>query len=172
VAERIRSGKERAQHAAAVRAQTVEWPSERPPRSLPARDIKFPPYEIQTLANGLKVVAVLHHEQPVVSMRMIVGTGTSSDPKGKLGLAHLLASLLDQGTTSKSAQQMNDAIDSIGGAMGAGAASDLSFVNMVVMKDSFEPGMRMLSDMVGSGVLAEEIDRQRQRQLSLFSQPR
>ena len=69
-------------HAAAVQAPAVEWPSERPPRSLPARDIKFPPYEIQTLPNGLKVVAVLHHEQPVVSMRMIVGTGTSSDPKG------------------------------------------------------------------------------------------
>jgi zinc protease len=156
-------------HAAAVRAQAVEWPSERPPRSLPARDIKFPPYEIQTLANGLKVVAVLHHEQPVVSMRMIVGTGTSSDPKGKLGLAHLLASLLDQGTTSKSAQQMNDAIDSIGGAMGAGAASDLSFMNMVVMKDSFEPGIRMLADMVEHPAFAaEEIDRQRQQQLSFL----
>ena len=44
-------------------AQTRDWPSERPPRSLPARDIKFPPYEIQTLPNGLQVVAVLHHPE-------------------------------------------------------------------------------------------------------------
>ena len=153
----------------AVRAQVRDWPSERPPRSLPARDIKFPPYEIQTLPNGLQVVAVLHHEQPAVSMRMIVGTGSASDPKGKLGLAHLVASLLDQGTTSKSAKQMNDAIDSIGGAMGAGAASDLSYVNMVVMKDSFEPGLRMLADMVEHPAFsAEEIDRQRQQQLSFL----
>ncbi|HEY3043765.1 MAG TPA: insulinase family protein [Vicinamibacterales bacterium] len=150
-------------------AQTRDWPSERPPRSLPARDIKFPPYEIQTLPNGLQVVAVLHHEQPAVSMRMIVGTGSASDPKGKLGLAHLVASLLDQGTTSTSAKQMNDAIDSIGGAMGAGAASDLSFVNMVVMKDSFEPGLRMLADMVEHPAFsAEEIDRQRQQSLSFL----
>src|SRR2546428_4106798 len=75
--------------ASAASAQVRDWPSERPPRSLPARDIKFPPYEIQTLPNGLKVVAVLHHEQPAVSMRMIVGTGSSSNPMGKLGLAHL-----------------------------------------------------------------------------------
>ena len=67
-----------------------------------ARDITFPPYEIQTLANGLQVVAVLQHEQPAVSMRLLVRAGTSSDPKDKLGLAHLAASLLDQGTTTKS----------------------------------------------------------------------
>jgi len=150
-------------------AQTREWPSERPPRSLPARDIKFPPYEIQTLPNGLQVVAVLHHEQPMVSMRLLIGTGSASDPKGKLGLAHLLATLLDQGTTTKTAREMNDAIDSIGGAMGAGAGSDLSYANMVVMKDSFEPGMRMLADMIQHPAFApEEIDRQRQQSLSFL----
>ena len=74
---------------AAASGAGPDWPSERPPRSLPARDIKFPPYQIRTLPNGLQVVAVLHHEQPVVSMRMLVGTGSASDPKDKLGLARL-----------------------------------------------------------------------------------
>jgi len=153
--------------ASAANAQLSEWPSERPPRSLPAREIKFPPYEIQTLPNGLQVVAVLHHEQPAVSMRLLVGTGSASDPKEKLGLTNLLTSLLDQGTTTMTARQMNDAIDSIGGAMGGGAASDLSYVNMVVMKDSFESGLRMLADMVKHPSFApEEIDRQRQQSLS------
>ena len=64
---------------------------------------------------------------------------------------------------------MNDAIDSIGGAMGAGTASDVSFVNMVVMKDSFELGLRMLADMVEyPAFAAEEIDRQRQQSLSFL----
>jgi zinc protease len=148
-------------------AQTSEWPSERPPRPLAARDIKFPPYQMQTLPNGLQVVAVLHHEQPVVSMRLLVRAGSASDPKGKLGLARLVASLLDQGTTTASAQQMNDAIDFIGGAMGAGAGSDLTFLNTLVMKDSFEPGLRLLSDMARHPAFKqEEIDRQRQQTLS------
>ena len=153
----------------AAGAQTREraWPSEAPPRPLPARDAKFPPYEIQTLANGLQVVAVLHHEQPVVTMRLLIRAGTSSDPKGKLGLAHLAASLLDQGTKSKTAEQMNDEIDFIGGAMGAGAATDLTFCNMVVMKDSFEKGMRMLSELAREpGFAPAEIERQRQQMLS------
>jgi zinc protease len=148
-------------------AQTRNWPSEAPPRPLQARAAKFPPYEIQTLPNGLQVVAVLHHEQPAVTMRLLVRAGAASDPKDKLGLARLTASLLDQGTATKSAQEMNDAIDFIGGAMGASAGTDLTFAHIVVMKDSFETGMRMLSDMARRPAFAaSEIERQRQQTLS------
>jgi zinc protease len=153
--------------SAPLRAQTRDWPSERPPRPLPAHESKFPPYEIQTLPNGLQVMVILHHEQPVISMRLLIRAGTSSDPKEKLGLVHELTSLLDQGTDSKSAGELNDAIDSIGGLMGAGAATDLTFLNMVVMKDSFEAGLRMLSDMSRHpAFLPAEIERQRQQALS------
>ena len=130
--------------AAPVAAQ--DWPLEPPPRPLPAREAKFPPYEIRTLPNGLQVVAVLHHEQPVVSMRLIVQAGSSQDTREKLGLARLTAALLDQGTTSQSAQAINETIDFIGGALGAGAGPDLSFVNLVVMKDSFDFGLKILAD--------------------------
>jgi zinc protease len=122
---------------------------------------------MRTLDNGLQVVAVLHHEQPVVSMRMIVRAGAALDPRGKGGLADLAASLLDQGTTTRTANQMNDLIDFIGGEMGAGAGSDLTFVNVVVMKDSFETGLRLLSDMARHPAFApEEIERKRRQTLS------
>jgi zinc protease len=143
------------------------WPSERPPRPLPARQASFPPYEVRTLENGLQVVAVLHHEQPVVSMRMIVRAGSAHDPRDKAGLANLAASLMDQGTTAKSAQQVNEEIDFMGGAMGTGAGTDLSFVNILVMKDSFEAGLRILSDTVRTpGFAPEEIERQKQQAIS------
>ncbi len=147
-------------------AQT-RWPSDGPPRPLAAREITFPPYEIRTLENGLQVVAVLHHEQPVVSMRLLVRAGAALDPPAKAGLASFAASLLDQGTTEQSATEMNDLIDFIGGAMGAGAGADLSFANVVVMKDSFDAGLRLLSDMARRPAFAPgEIERQRQQQIS------
>ena len=148
-------------------AQVVAWPSERPPRPLAAPSVKFPPYHLQTLPNGLQVIAVLHHEQPVVSMRMIVRAGGASDPTDKLGLAGLAAALLTQGSTTQSASEMNEAVDFIGGAMGSGAGADLTFLEMVVMKDSFDLGLRMLSDMARRPAMATaEIDRQRQQLLS------
>jgi len=153
--------------SAAAQTQTRDWPLERAPRPLAAREISFPPYQVQTLANGLQVVVVLQHEQPAVSMRLFVRAGSALEPRGKLGLVQLLGSLLDQGTTSRSAQDLADSIDFIGGSMGAGANRDLTFVNMVVMKDSFETGLGMLADMVRRPAFSPaEIERQRQQMLS------
>jgi zinc protease len=148
-------------------AQNPSWPSEGPPRPLPAREVRFPPYAVRTLPNGLQVVAVLHHEQPIVSMRMIVRAGGALDPKDKFGLADLTAALLTQGTENQSATELNETVDFIGAVMGAGAGTDLSFVNMVVMKDSFDVGLRMLSDIARRPAFApQEIERQRQQILS------
>ena len=110
--------------AAPARAQVKEWPAERPPRPLPARDVKFPPYQFRTLANGLQVIAVSHHEQPAVSLRLIVRAGGTQDPDDKPGVAALAAALLDQGTTTRDAEQIASSIDSIGGAIGTGAGSE------------------------------------------------
>ena len=148
-------------------AAQARWPSEGPPRPLAARDVLFPPYFLQTLPNGLQVVVVLHHEQPVVSMRMIVRAGGALDPKGKHGLAQIVASLLTQGAGGKSAGELNDTIDFVGGEMGAGAGTDLSFINMVVMKDSLGLGLSMLADLARRPTFApEEIERRRQQMLS------
>ena len=154
-------------YTSAVSAQVSNWPSEAPPQPLPARAVKFPPYEVRTLANGLQVITVAHHEQPAVSMRMVVRAGSIQDPPGKAGVANLTGTLLDQGTTTKSSEQIADQIDFIGGALGAGSGSDLSFVNVVVMKDSFGVAMELLSDIVRNPAFAaEEIERQKQQTMS------
>ncbi len=68
---------------------------------------------------------------------------------------------------ARARSEVNDAIDFIGGAMGVGAGTDLTFVNVLVMKDSFETGLRMLSDMARTpGFAPDEIERQRQQVLS------
>jgi zinc protease len=153
--------------AAAASAQVIDWPTERPPAPLPARQVNFPPYQVRTLANGLQVVAVSHHEQPAVSIRLILRAGGAQDPANKPGVAYLAASLLDQGTTAKSAEQIATTIDSIGGAIGAGAGSDLTFINAAVMKDSLGLALDLVSELARRPAFApEEIDRQRQQILS------
>jgi zinc protease len=140
------------------------WPSETPPRPLAARPVSFPPYELQTLPNGMQVIIVMHHEQPEVTMRLIVRAGAAYDPPGKSGTAALVGSLLNQGTSSHSAFQIADAIDSIGGALGTGAVSDVTSATVLVMKDSFGVGMDMLADVVRRPAFApEEIERQRRQ---------
>ena len=145
----------------------VEWPRENPPRPLPARPVTFPPYELRKLANGMQVVLVSQNEQPVVSVRMLIRAGAAHDPKGKHGLAMLTATLLDQGAGTKTAEQIAETIDFIGGVLGTGAGSDLSYVTSIVMKDSYDIALDLLADVVQRPTFApEEIERQRQQALS------
>ena len=143
------------------------WPREFPPRPLQPRPVTFPPFEIKKLANGLTVVLVSQNEQPSVSVRLIVRAGAAQDPKGKLGLAMLTATLLDQGAGNRTSQQIADDIDYIGGILSAGAGTDLSFVNTVVMKDDYLTGLALMADVVRRPTfLQAEIDRQKQQALS------
>ena len=147
---------------ASTGAQVTSWPAENPPRPLPSRPVSFPPYEFRTLPNGMQVIVVMHHEQPEVTMRLIVRAGAAYDPPGKSGTASLVASLLNQGTATRSAREIADAIDSIGGALDTGAGSDITSATVLVMKDSFDVGMNLLADVIRRPAFApEEIERQR-----------
>jgi zinc protease len=148
-------------------ADALRWPSERPPRPLSAKPVRFPPYEIRTLPNGLQVVLVSQNEQPIVSARMLIRAGAAQDPKGKEGLAMLAAALLDQGTATRSSAQIAEEIDFMGGILGTGAGSDLSNVFTVSMKDGLGQALTLMADVVRRPVFAEaEIERQRSQALS------
>ena len=143
--------------------QVRNWPSETRPKPLASTPVAFPPYEIRTLRNGLRVVVVEQHEQPAVSLRMLIGAGTGQDVAPKLGVANMVASLLDQGTTTRSAQQIADAVDTIGGNVRTGAGTDVTFAYITVLKESVALGLDLLSDIVRSPAFSpEELERQRE----------
>jgi len=153
--------------AAFPAAQVPNWPAENPPRPLPSRPVNFPPYELRALPNGMQVIVVMHHEQPEVTMRILVRAGAAYDPPGRSGTAALAGSLLNQGTTTRSAEEIADTIDSIGGALDTGAGGDVTSASVLVMKDSFDVGMDLLADVVRRPVFAtEEIDRQRKQAIA------
>ena len=153
--------------ASGARAQNPDWPVEPPPRPLQPKEIEFPPYEVRTLSNGMQVMTILHHEQPAVTMRVLVRAGAAFDPDRKDGVATLTAQLLDQGTTTRSASEIADQIDSIGGAMGTGSSPDWISANAVVMKDSFDVALDLLADVVRNPAFAPgEIERQKEQMTS------
>lgn len=147
---------------ASVSAQVRNWPSESMPRPLSARPVPFPPYEIRTLPNGLRVVVVEQHEQPSISVRMLVGAGSAQDTAPGLGVANMVASLLDQGTATRTAEQIADAVDTIGGRVTVGAGTEVTFAYVTVLKDCLAQSLDLLSDIIREPAFApDELERQR-----------
>src|SRR5687767_16016338 len=63
--------------------------------------VSLPPIVTRELPNGLKLLIVEHHELPIADFILLVGSGGTSDPAGKMGVANLTAAMLKEGTTTR-----------------------------------------------------------------------
>ena len=85
---------------------------------------KLPPSISKTLPNGARVYVMEYHELPLVDFQVVVGAGAAQDPGGREGLASLTAELLRKGTAKRSAKEIADAVDFVGGLLGGSADHD------------------------------------------------
>ena len=138
------------------------------PAAASAKPFSFPKAAAKALDNGLQVFVVSDPEQPLVTARLVIaGAGSVNDPRGLPGVANMTADLLTQGTASRSAQQIAEAIDFVGGVLSAGADNDGAFITLSVVKKDFPLAMDLLSDiLLHPAFKSEEVERRRQQALS------
>jgi zinc protease len=154
--------------AGAALAQTGSGKKQLPPPVGPERPFTFPAHTTAKLENGLTVFVVEDHRQPVVAATvMLPGAGASAHPAKAAGLAAMTAALLRQGTTTRSAQQIAEAIDKVGGSLSAGAGADTTQASVTVVTSALDTGFDLLADIVQRPAFAaEEIERWRRQTLS------
>ncbi len=129
---------------------------------------EFPTAATKTLPNGLKVFVVTNHSEPAVAVRLVIlSAGTTKDPAGLPGVAQMTAALLTQGTEKRSAQQIAEGIDFVGGSLNASATKDVTALTLDIVKKDLNTGLDLMSDVLLHPVFkSDEIDRQRQQLLS------
>ena len=99
-------------------------------------------------ANGMTVLFLEQHFLPTVEIHALVKVGSAQDPPDKAGLANLTASLLDEGTVSRTSRQIAEQIDFVGGSLGAHAAEDFTTASARVLKKDADLGFALLADML------------------------
>ncbi|MBL8053475.1 MAG: insulinase family protein, partial [Nitrospira sp.] len=87
-----------------------------------------------TTPNGMTVVVLEQHFLPIVELHALIKAGSSQDPSEKAGVANLVASLLDEGTTSRSSKQLAEQIDFVGGSLSAQASEDFTTASARILR--------------------------------------
>ncbi|HEX2205468.1 MAG TPA: insulinase family protein, partial [Longimicrobium sp.] len=104
---------------------------------------------------------------PVLNLDLYVRSGTAADPAGKEGLAQLVASLLDKGAGSRSAVQIAETVEGVGGSIGASASADYTTVSVEVLSDQRPLAFSLLSDVALKPTFPErEVETARTQTLS------
>ena len=130
-----------------------------PPEPLPLDDIPFPAFEERLLYNGADLIVVPHHEQPYVTVNLVVKAGNAADPRNRVGAAAMVAGLLNKGTETRTALEIADAADHIGATLTAGAGDDWTNVVLGVVTSHLDAGLELLGDIVVNPSFPEaEID--------------
>jgi zinc protease len=155
------------QKASGIVPPGVKLAPEMPAPGAP-RPFEFPAAATKTLPNGLRVFVVTDHREPAVAARLVIlSAGSIQDPAGMPGVAGMTAGLLTQGTAKRSAKEIAEAIDFVGGTLEAKAGRDATTVTLDVVKKDLGVGMDLLSDVtLHPSFRGEELDRQRQQLLS------
>ncbi len=99
-------------------------------------------------ANGITVLVLEQHFLPIVEIHALIKAGSAQDPPEKAGLANLIASLLDEGTTTRTSKQLAEQIDFIGGTLEAKASEDFTTASIRVLKKDADLGFTLLADML------------------------
>jgi zinc protease len=98
------------------------------PASLPSDELSVPEFVTFTLENGLEVIFVEQHKTPQVNLSLYVGGSEPALPADEQGVAQLLAALLTKGTTTRSAVELAETIEGVGGRLSASALSEMTGV--------------------------------------------
>jgi len=134
----------------------------------PSRSVAVTPPTIASsrLANGLELVTARTGNVPLATMVVVIKGGASTDPVGKAGLASMVADLATKGTTTRSAQAIAAAIESLGATLGGGAGVDGGIISVTVPAANLEAAGLILADIVQNPTFPQaELDRERKRAL-------
>jgi zinc protease len=141
-----------------------------PPQAPPPKPLVLPTPQVRQLSNGLRVVVIERHSFPLLTLRLVVKSGGEADPAGLAGTAQFVAGLLSQGTGRRSAREIAEAIDQVGGSVESGAEWDDSYVSLTVLSEHAPLGFDLLADMVlHPSFRPAEIERWRTQTLSALS---
>lgn len=105
-------------------------------------------YDEFTLSNGLRVIAEKIPHFRSVSVGLWIGTGSMLETRGENGLSHFIEHMLFKGTQQRSAMQIAEEMDAIGGQVNAFTSKECTCYYAKVIDEHFEKALDLLSDML------------------------
>ena len=104
-------------------------------------------YNTTTLANGLRIIH-LHSQSPVVYCGIGINAGARQEGVGEEGLAHFCEHTTFKGTKKRSALQILNGLESVGGDLNAFTNKEDTVFYAAILKDHLNKAVDLLCDIV------------------------
>ena len=134
--------------------------------------LNVPAWTKTQLANGATLIVSERHNLPLVSFTItFVGGSNQFEPANRKGVAAMTATMLSEGTTTKTGDQISDALQMLGTGVGSGVSGEEGSIGFVSTATNFEATLAILADMMMNSVFPPEaLERLRGRTLVSLTQ--
>ena len=99
-------------------------------------------------SNGLKVYGIKHNELPLVQFQLRIDGGQMLDESNKIGTAVLMASMLNEGTKSKTPAELEEAIGLLGARINISANMEDIYISGNTLSRNFTSTMELITEMI------------------------
>lgn len=131
-----------------------------PPQITAPADVHFPEFVEMTLANGMRVYILEDRTQTIATVTLVSKVGAANEHV--YGLGGFTASLLKRGTESRTAQEIAETMDFMGGSLSAYCGWDTMTVSVNVLSSFLPVAVQVLSDVVKHPTFSsQEVERLR-----------
>jgi zinc protease len=118
------------------------------PEAGPPSEFVPPLIKRRRLSNGLELRIVERHELPIVRLKLVFKSGEASAPRGKDGLSLMTVNLLEEGTRSRSALQLEADLNEIGAALSSEGLMESSTISLTTATPHLERALDLCADVV------------------------
>src|ERR1035441_2244621 len=105
-------------------------------------------YRVTQLKNGLTVATVEMPHMLSVSLGVWVGVGSRYEPAQLKGVFHFIEHLLFKGTRKRSAKEISQAVEGIGGYLNAFTSEEMTCFHARACHDRYDELLDVLLDML------------------------
>jgi zinc protease len=131
----------------------------RAPVSKEILKITLPRAQEADLSNGAHLMVLEDHRVPSIAFQiLIIGAGGYYDPKDLPGLADTTASLMDEGTSTKTSEEIARELDTLAASVSitANEGSQISTVSGSALSDQLDPVLALAADILQHPKFADE----------------
>src|SRR5205807_8017038 len=123
------------------------------------------------LSNGLRLLEREDHRLPLVGMGAVCRGGLLAETPQDNGVTRLMAKVLLEGTKTRTAEQIANELESVGGSVSSDAGNNSFSVSVDVMKPDVKLGVDLLSDVLLNATFPEKaVAREKEIQMAAIKQ--
>jgi len=123
------------------------------------------------LSNGLRLLVREDRRLPLVAMGAVFRGGLLAETSQTNGITRLMAKVLLKGTKTRTAEQIANQIEAVGGSMSSDAGNNSFNVSVDVTKPDVKLGVELLSDVLLNATMPEKaIAREKEIQIAAIQQ--